>query len=228
MENKVALCLHGYFDSRMDHTSKGSDGYNHIKKNILDKADVDVFIHSWQPELEKHIREVYNPTGAIFEPQVDFSSKVDELKLSHMPPDSPLGRSPATILSHFYSIQKCFSLVDFSKYNLVIKSRFDLGRINRNTSGPGKHNPYPVQCINFDPTVAPYRLYMADWQYFDDGPADMWFYGAPEIMKHFTTLYDDVQENLNETKVNAIQQLKWWMEHKDIWSLRQPLRSEWE
>lgn len=225
---KVALCLHGYFDSNMDPNSKGLDGYNHIKKNILDKANVDVYIHNWQPHLEKTIRELYSPIDAVFEPQIDFTPTVAELNLSHMPSDGPLGRSPATILSHFYSIQKCFSLVDFSKYDLVIKSRFDLGRINRDSSGPGKQNPFPVQCINFNPQLPPYKLYMADWQYFYDGPADMWFYGSSDIMKHFTTLYDDVKTNLNPDNVNAIQQLKWWMQQKDIWSLRQPLPSEWE
>ena len=82
---RVALCLHGYFDSRMDHTSKGSDGYNHIKKNILDKADVDVYIHNWQPELEQSIRNLYNPVQAIFEQQIDFSETVNDLGLAEMP-----------------------------------------------------------------------------------------------------------------------------------------------
>ena len=225
---KVALCLHGYFDSRMDLTSKGSDGYQHIKKNILDKADVDDYIHNWQPDLEKSIRELYKPVNAVFEPQVDFEPIVDSLGLSHMPGDSPMGRSPATILSHFYSIQECFKLIDFSKYDLVIKARFDLGRINRNTSGPGKHNPYPVQCINFIPNCDPNRLHMADWQYFEDGPADMWFYAGPDIMKNFTTLYDDVSKNLNKDNVNAIRQLKWWMMHRGIWNKKLPLQTEWE
>ena len=43
---KIALCLHGMFDSSMDTTSNGLDGFAHIKKHILDKGDVDVFIHS--------------------------------------------------------------------------------------------------------------------------------------------------------------------------------------
>jgi len=42
---KVALCLHGLFDSITDGNSKGIDGYNHIKKHILDKVDTDVFVH---------------------------------------------------------------------------------------------------------------------------------------------------------------------------------------
>jgi hypothetical protein len=226
---RVALCLHGYFDSRMDHTSKGSDGYNHIKKNILDKADVDVYIHNWQPELEQSIRNLYNPVQAIFEQQIDFSETVNDLGLAEMPGDSSLGRSPATILSHFYSIQKCFEQVDFDQYDCVIKSRFDLGRINRNTSGPGKQNPYPVQCINFTPSLTMDSLYIADWQYMNsDGPPDMWFYGPPKIMKHFSTLYDYLVMNMDATSVNAIHQLKGFMEDVGIWQKRIPLPTEWE
>ena len=226
---KVALCLHGYFDSRMDHTSKGSDGYNHIKKHILDVADADVYIHNWQPELEQSIRDLYNPVKAIFEEQIDFSETVNNLGLADMPGDSPLGRSPATILSHFYSIQKCFEQIDLSEYDCIIKARFDIGRINRNTSGPGKQNPYPVQCINFDPTLNMDGLYMADWQYMEsDGPADMWFYGPPKIMKHFSTLYDYLVKNMNVTNVNAIHQLKGFMEDTGIWQKRIPLPTEWE
>ena len=226
---KTALCLHGYFDSRMDHASKGLDGYNHIKKNVLNKTDVDVYIHSWQPELEQSIRELYCPVAAIFEKQIDFSNVVKDLNLSNMPSDSPLGRSPATIFSHFYSIQKCFEQVDFKKYDCVIKARFDLGRINRNTSGPGNYNSYPVQCINFDPDLAMTNLYMANWQYLDlDGPADMWFYGSSDIMKHFCKLYDYTVAYMDETNVNAIHLLKQYMEYVGIWKQKAPLATDWE
>lgn len=226
---KVALCLHGYFDSKMDVTSKGSDGYNHIKKNILDKADVDVIMHSWDIDICGDLQQLYAPYTCMFQDQIDFSDTVRELGLSHMPPDSPAGRSPATILSHFYSISRCFSMVDYSKYDCVIKARFDLGRINRNTSGPGRHNPYPVQCINFDPSLPMDNLYMADWQYLDsDGPADMWFYGSPDIMQNFTTLYDYTKNNMNETNVNAIHLLKQFMQDKNMWNKKAPLQTEWE
>ena len=63
---KVALCLHGYFDSKMDVTSKGSDGYQHIKKNILDKADVDVHIHSWDIDICGDLQQLYAPYTCMF------------------------------------------------------------------------------------------------------------------------------------------------------------------
>lgn len=225
---KVALCLHGYFDSKMDHTSTGEEGYNHIKKHILDKGDVDVYIHSWQPEKEKEISKLYKPKRSIFEPQKDFSFEVREKGLASLPGDSPLGRSPFTTLSHFYSIQKAMELVPFSKYDIVVKSRFDLGRINRNTSGPGKQNPFPVQCIHFDPELPMDKMYMANWQYFDDGPADMWFYSGAENMLNFKSIYNDVHRHLTADNINAIKLYKWWMEENGLWEIKQPLDTEWE
>jgi hypothetical protein len=32
---KIALCLHGYFNSSRDNTSLGIHGYNHIKNNKI-------------------------------------------------------------------------------------------------------------------------------------------------------------------------------------------------
>ena len=56
---KAALCLHGLFDSSVDISSTGLDGYNHIKKNILDVIDTDVFVHSWETEKMKTINKLY-------------------------------------------------------------------------------------------------------------------------------------------------------------------------
>ena len=82
---KVALCLYGYFDSFTDHTSNGMDGYEHIKKNIFNKTDTDVFIHSWQPDLEDFLVDLYKPKKLISEPQIDFSPYINERNLD-LPP----------------------------------------------------------------------------------------------------------------------------------------------
>ena len=36
-DKKVALCLHGYFNSKTDGNSLGEDGFEHLKKNVLSK-----------------------------------------------------------------------------------------------------------------------------------------------------------------------------------------------
>ena len=81
------------------------------------------------------------------------------------------------------------------KYDCVIKARFDLGRINRNTSGPGMGNKYASQCINFDTSLDMNYFYQVYWDLFNEGPADMWFYSNSENMDHFCKLYDKVLTN---------------------------------
>ena len=99
---KIALALHGLFNSTQDLSSRGDDGYNHIKKHILDKGDVDVFIHSWEVDKKEMIESLYKPVKSTFEPQIDFLPLVKERKLDKLP-NPP--RKPETILSHLYSVQ---------------------------------------------------------------------------------------------------------------------------
>lgn len=211
---KIALCLHGYFGSLTDQASTGQHGYEHIKKHILSWQDkgyqVDVFIHSWQPELRDMLSELYSPVHLDCEEQIDFNEVCEKNQISKkfLDPYNKLGNrdlasfggsgyvGPERILSHFYSIQKVFKAVsDYEEacgwnYDCVIKSRFDLGRINRMTSGPGKQNPWACQCIDFDPTRDMKYFYMAHWDLFNEGPADMWFYSSSENMEHFSGLYN--------------------------------------
>jgi hypothetical protein len=240
---KVALCLHGLFDSLTDGDSKGLDGYHHIKKNILDVVDTDVFVHSWEIEKMDTITNLYNPKSSIFEGQKDFTNIINKNKLNTLksPP-----RPPQSVLSHLYSVSKSINLAytHSTDYDIVIKARFDLGRINRETSGPGKGNPYPVQCINFNSDIQSDKIYMANWQHFHMGPADMWFYGSSDIMKPFTTLYQSVERNMKldsefhqfayniennpNDLSNAIAFYKWWMVQNGIWNKRINLDTKWE
>ena len=240
---KVALCLHGLFDSLTDKSSKGHDGYEHIKKNILDGVDTDVYIHSWDLDKQEEILNLYNPKSFKFDNQIDFTDTIINNKLNTLkaPP-----RSPQTVLSHLYSVGESVKLAFESliDYDIVIKARFDLGRINRNTSGPGRGNPFPVQCINFKTNIQADKLYMANWQHFHMGPADMWFYGSLEIMKPFTTLFKSVEANMKlnsefhqfASKIennpddlsNAIAFYKWWMIKNKLWDNRINLNTTWE
>ena len=58
---KIALCLHGLFNSTTDLTSNGLDGFEYIKENILNKGNVDVYIHSWELDKKNEILSLYNP-----------------------------------------------------------------------------------------------------------------------------------------------------------------------
>jgi hypothetical protein len=241
---KIALCLHGMFNSPQDFTSNGFDGYAYIKKHILDKGDVDVFVHSWEPDKYDLIKEMYNPKKAIFEEQKDFMDLVVDRGLYNL---HGVPRAPQTVLSHLYSVTEVMKLpyqqTDI-KYDIIIKARFDLGRVNRNTSIPGYGTPYPVQCINFQTDIEKNKIYMANWNHFHMGPADMWFYGSPEVMAEFTTLYEFLEKQMyinsdfhrfataiegNKGDLsNAIAFYKWWMIQNGLWENKINLDTIWE
>jgi len=241
---KIALCLHGMFDSLIDKTSNGLDGRKYIQKHIMDKGNVDVFIHSWDLEKQGLIEAMYQPKKAIFEPQKDFSELIKERGLDKL---EGCPRPPQSVLSHLYSVTEVMKLPHqqpSTKYDIIIKARFDLGRINRNTSGPGLGNPYSVQCINFQTDIENDKIYNANWDNFYMGPADMWFYGSTEVMVKFNTLYNDLEKQMyidsnfhqfakqiegNEGDLsNAIAFYKWWMIKTDLWNNRINLNTIWE
>ena len=237
---KVALCLHGYFDSLTDNKSLGEDGYEHLVKRVHEELAVkpDVYIHSWEPHLREKICNLYDPVAFSFEPQIDFSSIIEARGLQDIVDKSP--RPPQSVISHFYSIQKVFNLcyMNNNDYDIIIKARFDTGRINRNP------NRTPVQCITFNPNIKPARIYMADWEMFDQGPADMWFYGDKNIMQPFTTIWSELigvfykdsdfhnyakKISNNEGDLsNSVVFYKWWMEMKGLWERKIPLECTYE
>lgn len=238
MSKKIALCLHGYFNSLTDLSSKGEDGFRHIKKHILDSRDVDVFVHSFDLKNEDRIIELYNPKNIIFEKQIDFSEEIKSRKLDKL---KYCPRPIQSVFSHLFSVQESINLCFLSekKYDIIIKSRFDLGRINRFTS-----IDYPVQCINFRDDLDMDRFYMADWPRFNCGPADMWFYSCPKNMMKLRSLFDsylsqcyigsefhefatNIENNPGDLS-NAVVFYKFFLEKCGLWSIKEPLKCTYE
>jgi hypothetical protein len=249
---KVALCLHGYFNSFTDSTSKGEDGFKHLQEHVFSKCDPDVYIHSWDLQNKDIILDLYKDyiVDSHFEEPIDFSDQVKENNL-HLLPKTPGYVPPETIFSHMYSIQKSFEFQELKDrdYDVVIKSRFDVGRINRNSTGPGSTNPYPVQCINFDPSLPMDKLYMANWQaeYLkNEGPADMWFYSSKEKMLKFSNIYSIIKRDmvvdpnthtsdflhwagtLSNGMINTIKTFKWFFIKTNLWENKGLLETTWE
>ena len=85
---------------------------------------------------------------------------------------------------------------------------------------------------------------MADWEMFDQGPADMWFYGDKNIMQPFTTIWSELIgvfykdsdfhnyakkiSNNNGYLSNSVVFYKWWMEMKGLWERKIPLECTYE
>ncbi|OUU26653.1 MAG: hypothetical protein CBB97_07505 [Candidatus Endolissoclinum sp. TMED37] len=251
---KVALCLSGYFSSQKDKSSHGKDGFEHIKKNILSKADVDVFMHCWNQDQKHQIEALYAPylKASKFEKQIDFKPIFYKNGLDKYPIH---GTPFYNIFSQFYSIQESFKLFyqnDFKQYDFVIKSRFDLGRINRYQTSPlislysrlrGNGKIYPVQCINFDPTLNNQSIYFPRWaekRIQQEGLADMWYYSSPEKLKKIQYIFDFMVENIKNEgpyvkwakedfggPLNAIKALKYFFIKNDLWNDISLLKTIW-
>ncbi len=235
---KTAICIAGYFDSLVDGSSKGIDGHKHLKERVLSKVDADIYIHSWDVDKKQQILDLYGDKVKkyIFEPQIDFEPYTTGVDYSNNP------RSSQSILfSQFYSIQKSFELLYSNKkhYDCVIKSRFDIGRVNYFTDRAGGRAP--TQSISFDITLPMNYFYLASWGHenwrFDtEGPADMWFYSNYENMKHFCNIYDIIKKDMipndkmekwagdNDGGIhNGIKCWKWFLIQAGLWDLKVPL-----
>lgn len=251
---KVALCLSGYFSSKKDKSSNGFDGFKHIKRHILDKANVDVFIHSWDIENKKNIKQLYAPYIKLskFEPQIDFKPLFFKNGLDAYPTH---GTPFYNIFSQFYSLQESFKLFysqEYKNYDFVIRARFDLGRINRKNTSPlisfysrirGNGKIYPVQCINFNPRLNNKSIYFPLWakeKIEDEGLADMWYYSSPEKLKKLQYIFDFMAENIKQEghylkwakedfggPLNAIKALKYFFIKNDLWNDISLLKTNW-
>jgi hypothetical protein len=245
---KTAICLHGYFNSQRDIHSHGIDGFVHLKKRVIDVLDgnVDVYIHTWDETHVKQIADVYGNWihRLMYEPQKDFKPICDANGLNTFP-RNPSYPPIESAFSQIYSVQKSIELMVDSgiNYDCVIKSRFDIGRINRNSSGPlNGNNPYPVQCITFDTSLDMDKFHIADWQYMDtEGPPDMWFYSSGKNMSRLSTAYDIIESDVkvgseyqdfaglaDNGMINGIKMWKWVLLKTHLWEISNRLPTFWE
>jgi hypothetical protein len=84
---------------------------------------------------------------------------------------------------------------------------------------------------------------MANWNHFNMGPADMWFYGSKNIMKEFTTLFPTLEqemyldsnyhkfataiENNRGDLSNSIVFYKYWMVKNGLWDKKITIDTIW-
>lgn len=184
---RIALCLHGLSGGK---NSKGriiqaKNGYKCIKKHILDKYDVDVFMHSWTVASEKQMVEWYKPKKYLFESQIKFPGPK---KFNFQ------GGYYQNMQSLYYSYQKSNQLKKQWEeennfiYDLVIHCRFDLNIIK-----------IQKDLTTFDPDKI-YFIGFVKTKLLDH----FWISGS-KLMDQFIELYDKIpilEESLNSAKSN--------------------------
>jgi hypothetical protein len=181
---KIALCMSGYLDG-------GLDSFNYIKKELLDKNDVDIFIHTWDKKNESNIKNMYGDwiKDIQVQEQYDFKKEIELLEgdWSNAPTkklnvlSSAYGRKQSILIKSEYELLNNF------EYDWVIYCRFDLGIRD-------KHAKPKYRCceIKFDSKFDNQYMYSKYWMQLNQGFGDMWFYSNSENMNIFATYYDRI------------------------------------
>lgn len=109
---KIALCFSGQARSF-------EKGYEYYKKNLLDRYDVDVYIHSWKFDDERKLLELYRPVSYKLEtpPLGNFDERYTNTPNAQKHP-------PRFTYRMLYSMYECVQLIH-KQYDWVIKSRTD-------------------------------------------------------------------------------------------------------
>lgn len=118
---KIAVCISGQ-------PRAYAQGYEYMKRNLLDKYDCDIFIHTWK-------NKVYNTDDVIslYKPKLhEVENPYEDGIFDHLFPNTPnaKGWPPTATVSMFYSMFKSLTLkaeyeMEVGKYDWVVKTRFD-------------------------------------------------------------------------------------------------------
>jgi len=210
---KTAMCLYGLVGGKDGKDGKGGDipfekCYEYYKKHIIDRNDVDIFIHSWSQHLENEIVDLYEPKIYKFEKQKMFEEELDmPARFSKVPLDNRREYRFRS-LSRWYSVKQVLELKsayefnnDF-KYDCVMITRFDtLFFVNL------YFNKYELK-----------HLYVSHWNSPQNSPynpnkkadkinrseranafLDMWFFSNSTIMDVFAKVYEGVRDGKYDT-----------------------------
>jgi len=173
---RVALCLHGIAAGKNDkgNTVNFDIAFQHYKKHILKKNDVDVFIHTWSVAEKDNLINLYNPRKSVFEQQIMFD--VSQTKL-HSTKSRWYSSKKSIELKRQYELEENFT------YDWVILSRFDVVFFT------------DLILSNFQAD----HFYAANWSNpaRDVGLLDFWFFSNSSAMDAFSTLYDHVDDYLS-------------------------------
>jgi len=222
MSHKIALCLSGKIGNTLgksgNHNSEYrvlKKGFEHYERHIMNKNDVDVFIHCWDQELEKETLELYKPKKHKFESQVYFDI-----------PDYVKG-DPNRKNNHYsrwYSnkvvneLREEYEKENGFKYDFVMTSRFDLAfevdvdfsNFDKDSFYAGKWSSVVDASGNdlfkggrgplYDlinarhPIVNSLRLQTKGFPNSKDGFLDLWFFANSENSSKFFDLYSNLDE----------------------------------
>jgi len=210
---KVALCFIGVVGGDQGKSGKGNSsrvlkiGYDHYKKHLLDKNDVDVFVHTWSVDEKDTIEKLYKPKLSIYEPQKTF-------KVPSYVTGTPQRKN--NHYSRWYSYKKScdlkskFESDNGFKYDFVMMARFDIALRTdlifdiydtdafyaANWCWMHKKNGERVKNPDYyllDDTSDLVHKHIG-YPHNGKGLLDQWFFSNSKNMDQFVTLFDHLDE----------------------------------
>jgi len=188
---KIALCLYGLVGGKVGKDGKGGDldyqiAYDHYKKHILDKNDVDIFIHSWSTDYEDQLVKIYNPKKSIFQKQKRFTW-IDRRD------NDQKHRSFSRWYSSKYTIdlKKKYEIENGFIYDWVMVSRLDLAFFTDIIFKDYDKDYFYASHWNDAPNNKINRFEANKEKHYQGiGFLDFWFYSNSKMMDKFSTLYN--------------------------------------
>lgn len=118
---KIAVCISGQ-------PRAYKEGYEYLKRNLLDHYDCDIFIHTWKNKVyqTEDVIDLYQPTRHKID--IPLTSSNLNVKYTHTPDKE--NWPPSATISSFYSTFQTLLLkieeeIAYRPYNWVVKTRFD-------------------------------------------------------------------------------------------------------
>lgn len=118
---KIAVCISGQ-------PRAYAQGYEYMKRNLLDKYDCDIFIHTWHNKVygTEDVISLYKPK--MWNAERPFSPGAFDAKYTNTP--NAKGWPPTATVSMFYSMFQSLTLktnyeIMHNKYDWIVKTRFD-------------------------------------------------------------------------------------------------------
>jgi len=212
---KTAICFNGLVGSTKGKSQELIGDFNtcfeissHLyKKHIIDKNDVDIFIHSWSTGMEREVVDTYKPKKYIVEEQKVFD-------IPEYIPGPEVRRH--THYSLWCSRQKSIRLkCDYErenniKYDCVMLARFDLAWQSDLIFEDYDQEyfwtqKWPKKILNgkmlkdieyWKLSDSGFNMETEWWGYphNNQGLLGMWFFSNSENMNKFATLYDHLDE----------------------------------
>jgi hypothetical protein len=154
------------------------DCFPSLESNVLNYNNCDVYLHLYNEPLAEEAIKLLSPVRYLIEDKSKVVHQINE----HCHSNKPSEVDPHRVFSQWRTVQKAFGLIENAKYDMVIKTRYDVKYTN-----PLKVDRYNPSCLNVP--------IGGDWR---GGLFDMVAWGSQVNMNHYSSLYDRINKYVLE------------------------------